>query len=109
MYPIKFFVWLRIIPYTSAFGKAVCIASINPDSPSTDAIRISRTPRFFNPLSTFSQYFELSVAPSQIPKNRKYPKIMPEHYPTGKTLSLLPGISRREQILESSCPATPVS
>ena len=49
---------------TWAWGKTVAMASGKPDSPSMEAIRMSRTPRFFSSDRTLSQNSAPSASPT---------------------------------------------
>ena len=57
----------------SVCGKTASIALVNPLSPSMQAIKISFTPRFFNPFKTESQNFALSFSPTHMPRTSFLP------------------------------------
>ena len=58
--------------WCSVLGKAVPMASLRPESPSAQRIRISSTPRFLRPFRTPSQYLLLSFCAryDRFPKQR---------------------------------------
>ncbi len=63
---------------TSVLGKTASMASGNPLSPSTHAMKMSLTPRFFISVITFSQNLAPSLCSSQIPRTSLSPsKLIP--------------------------------
>ncbi len=58
---------------TSAFGYTDSITSGNPFSPSTQAMKMSFTPRFCNSVSTCSQNFAPSFCAAQSPRTSLLP------------------------------------
>src|ERR1700737_3615351 len=59
--------------WISAFGYTDSITSGNPFSPSTQAMKMSFTPRFCNSVSTCSQNFAPSFCAAQSPKTSLLP------------------------------------
>src|SRR5690606_37454290 len=57
-------------------GSSAAVASGNPLSPSTQAIRMSSRPRFFSSVSTDSQNFAPSVSASQRPRSSFWPSML---------------------------------
>src|SRR5246500_232062 len=65
---------------TSVRGYTASIASGNPFSPSTQAIKMSFTPRFCNSVSTCSQNFAPSVCATHSPSTSFWPsRLTPSH------------------------------
>ncbi len=60
---------------TAVCGYIASIASGNPLSPSTHAIRMSETPRFLRSLRTCIQNFAPSLASNHIPSTSRSPSI----------------------------------
>src|SRR6185437_13046929 len=66
---------------TSVRGYTASIASGNPFSPSTQAMKISFTPRFCNSVSTCSQNFAPSVCATHSPQDFLLPlQVHTQHY-----------------------------
>ena len=58
---------------TCAFGKTVSMASGEPLRPSTQAMKMSQTPRFFSSVTTWSQNFAPSVCATHSPSTSLTP------------------------------------
>ena len=62
--------------WTVVWGKTASIASGKPLRPSTQQIRMSRTPRCFSSVRTCIQNFEPSVAWNHMPSTSRLPSML---------------------------------